>query len=299
MSSRSPKPLAASRPQLAASDRGSSLSPGLYIVATPIGNLGDITIRALETLKDVALIACEDTRITGGLLHHFSINTRMMAYHEHNADEAGARLIETMRTGAVALVSDAGTPLISDPGYRLVQSAHAAGIPVTTVPGASSVMAALTLAGLPTDQFFFGGFLPSRTSARKAMIADLARIPATLVLFESPNRIADSLADLAEGLGNRHACLTRELTKKFEETRRGTLAELGETVILDPPRGEIVLVIAAPDTAAAATPADIEALLRAALVRLSVKDAAAEVASITGTSKREVYAHALQLAKRV
>jgi 16S rRNA (cytidine1402-2'-O)-methyltransferase len=272
------------------------LPPGLYIVATPIGNLGDITVRALETLRSVSLIACEDTRITGGLLHHFNIDTRMMAYHEHNADAARPRLMEAMRTQAVALVSDAGTPLISDPGYKLVRAAHADGIAVTTLPGASAVMAALTLAGLPTDQFFFGGFLPSKSGARQTAIAELARIPATLVLFESPNRIEESLADLAAGLGNRDAALTRELTKKFENVRRGRLLDLVASVASDPPRGEIVLVIAPPDAAAAATPADVDALLTQALTRLSVKDAAAEIASITGMARREVYARALLIA---
>jgi 16S rRNA (cytidine1402-2'-O)-methyltransferase len=297
MSSRPPKPPAAAAPRLAESGLLPALPPGLYIVATPIGNLGDITVRALETLKSVCLVACEDTRVTGGLLHHFGIATRMIAYHEHNAEESRPRLLDAMRTQAVALVSDAGTPLISDPGYKLVRACVADGIPVTTLPGPSSVMAALTLAGLPTDRFFFGGFLPTKAGARKAVIADLARIPATLVLFESANRIADSLADLATGLGNREAALTRELTKKFEEARRGTLADLAASVATDPPRGEIVLVIAPPDAATPVTAADMDALLAAALARLSVRDAAAEVASITGIPKRDVYARALQLAR--
>ncbi len=300
MSSGPTKTTIAQRVSVAALPRladSSSLPAGLYIVATPIGNLGDITIRALETLKAADLIACEDTRVTGGLLKAYGIDGRMMAYHEHNADAAGPRLLDAARTGIVALVSDAGTPLISDPGYRLVSAACKENIPVVTIPGASSVMAALTLAALPTDKFLFAGFLPNKTSARQSAIAALARVPATLVFFESPNRIDDSLADLHAGLGNRAATLTRELTKLHEEARRSTLSGLIASVKEHPPRGEIVLVVAPPDAESPASQADIDSMLQDALQRLSVKDAAAEIASVSGVAKRDVYARALILAK--
>jgi 16S rRNA (cytidine1402-2'-O)-methyltransferase len=274
-----------------------ALAPGLYIVATPIGNLRDISLRALDTLRGASLIACEDTRVTARLLHAYDITTRMLPYHEHNADAVRPRLLEAARTGAVALVSDAGTPLISDPGYKLVRAACADGIPVTTLPGASAVMAALTLAALPTDRFLFAGFLPNKTTARRAALAELAHVPATLVFFDSPQRILESLEDLQAVLGNRTAALTRELTKFYEQVLRGTLAELIDHVKSAPPRGEIVLVVAPPDAAAKTTADDLDALLTAALARLSVKDAAAEIASVTGTPKRDVYARALVLAR--
>jgi 16S rRNA (cytidine1402-2'-O)-methyltransferase len=273
------------------------LSPGLYIVATPIGNLRDISLRALDTLAAASLIACEDTRVTGKLLKAHGIRTRMIAYHEHNADVAAPGLLEAACVSAVALVSDAGTPLISDPGYQLVQQACAAHIPVTTVPGASSVMAALTLAALPTDRFLFAGFLPAKKNARQKTIAELAHIPSTLVFFETPQRILDSLQDLLDGLGNRSATLTRELTKLYEEARRGTLQDLLSGVADNPPRGEIVLVIAPPAASEKATEADIDALLREALQRLSVKDAVAEISSMTDAPRRDVYARALALSK--
>ncbi len=291
---RAPGPAAsvAATPQLVDSR---ALAAGIYLVATPIGNLGDITLRALDTLRRAALVACEDTRVTGKLMHHFGLSARLTPYHEHNAQAALPGLLEAARRGVVALVSDAGTPLISDPGYRLVRAAVAENIMVTSLPGPSSVMAALTLAGLPTDRFLFGGFLPNKSSARMSALRELAHVPATLVFFETAQRIEDSLADVRAVLGNRQAALTRELTKLHENVRRGTVEEVHASVIADPPRGEIVLVIAPPDEAPPSTTEDIDTLLRAALARLSVKDAAAEVASMTGTARREVYARALLL----
>src|SRR5215470_10349058 len=222
------------------------LPRGLYIVATPIGHLGDVTLRALETLAAADLIACEDTRVTARLLERYGIRTPLTPYHDHNAETARPKILARIRDGAaVALVSDAGTPLVSDPGYRLVRAVLDMGAAVTAVPGASAVLAALGVAGLPTDRFFFEGFLPPKDAARRARIAELARIPATLVLFETGPRIAATLADLAEGLGDRDAAICRELTKLHEEVRRGALAALaahyaagGET------RGEFVVVVA-------------------------------------------------------
>lgn len=270
--------------------------PGLYLVATPIGNLGDISLRALETLAAANCIACEDTRVTRKLTERYGIATPLMAYHEHNAAEALPKIIARLSEGqAVALVSDAGTPLISDPGYRLVRAAVEAGHAVTAVPGASAVLAALSLAALPTDRFFFEGFLPPKQGARQKRIAELASIPATLVLFESGPRLGASLADLAAGLGARAASVCRELTKLHEEIRRGSLQSLahdyadgGET------RGEIVIVIAPP---ADIETADVDELLRNALSRVSVKDAVGEVALATGRARRDVYQRALDLAK--
>src|SRR5262244_806328 len=225
------------------------LTGGLYLVATPIGNLRDITVRALEVLAAVDLIACEDTRVTRKLLDRYGIATPLSSYHEHNAAQARPRLLARLREGAaIALVSDAGTPLVSDPGYKLVREARASGASVTAVPGASAVLAAVTLSGLPSDRFFFEGFLPAKEAARRARINELKRIPATLVLFESGARIAAALADLAAELGPRQAAICRELTKLHEEVRRGDLGTLArETAQADEPRGEIVIVVAPPD----------------------------------------------------
>ncbi len=276
-----------------------SLAPGLHIVATPIGNLGDITLRALEALAGADLIACEDTRVTRKLLDRYGIARPLTPYHEHNAAQARPALLRRLAEGAsIALVSDAGTPLISDPGYKLVRAAQDAGHVVTARPGASSVMAALTVAGLPTDQFLFAGFLPPKQAARRARIAELARIPATLVLFETGPRLAATLADLAAGLGGqRQAALCRELTKLHEEIRRGELAALAEVYAQDTPRGEIVLVIAPPQGTQPADAAEAEAMLRQALRRVSLKDAVGEVADATGLPRREVYQRALALTK--
>jgi 16S rRNA (cytidine1402-2'-O)-methyltransferase len=277
-----------------------ALAPGLHLVATPIGNLRDITVRALEVLAAADAIACEDTRVTRKLVDHYGIATPLTPYHEHNAAEARPKLLARLAEGAVvALVSDAGTPLISDPGFKLVREAHAAGLAVTAAPGASAVLAALTMAGLPTDRFFFEGFLPAKEGQRRARIAELARLPATLVLFETGPRLAAALADLAEGLGAREAAICRELTKLHEEVRRGDLPALArDYAALGEPRGEIVLVIAPPDPhAGAVDAADLDTLLRAALARLSVKEAVAEVAAVTGEPRRAVYQRALMLAK--
>jgi 16S rRNA (cytidine1402-2'-O)-methyltransferase len=271
---------------------------GLYLVATPIGNLGDMTLRGLEVLAGADVIACEDSRVTGKLLERYGIITPLTPYHEHNAREARPKLLARLADGAaIALVSDAGTPLISDPGYKLVREACAAGYPVTALPGASAPLAALSLSGLPTDRFFFEGFLPAKQAARQKRIAALKAIPATLVLFESGQRVAAALADLAEGLGPRPAAVCRELTKLHEEVRRGDLASLahdyaegGET------RGEFVIVVAPPEDDGG-TASDVDALLRRALVRVSLKDAVGEVALATGQPRRTVYQRALELTK--
>jgi len=275
-----------------------ALEPGLYLVATPIGNLGDISLRALATLAAADVIACEDTRVTRKLTERFGIGAPLTAYHEHNSDEALPKILARLAEGqAVALVSDAGTPLVSDPGYRLVRAVVEAGHPVTAVPGASSVLTALSLAGLPTDRFFFEGFLPPKQAARQKRIAELALIPATLVLFETGPRVAASLADLAAGLGDRQASLCRELTKLHEEVRRGDLAKLANDYAEGAEsRGEFVIVIAPPAEQEMAD-TDIDALLRDALTRVSVKDAVGEVASATGRARRDVYQRALELAK--
>jgi 16S rRNA (cytidine1402-2'-O)-methyltransferase len=275
------------------------LAGGLYVVATPIGHLSDITLRALETLAAADVIACEDTRVTRKLLDRYGIATRLTAYHDYNAAAARPKLLERLAAGeAVALVSDAGTPLISDPGYRLVRAAREAGHAVTTVPGSSAVLAALAVAGLATDRFFFDGFLPPKPAARRARIAELSAIPATLVLFETGPRIAAALADLAAGLGEREAAVCRELTKLHEEVRRAGLATLARSYAAeDAPRGEIVVVIA-PPPARQPDGDKLDSLLRAALGRASVKDAVAEVAAATGRPRRDVYQRALALRSR-
>jgi 16S rRNA (cytidine1402-2'-O)-methyltransferase len=275
-----------------------ALAPGLHIVATPIGNLRDTTLRALEVLAAADVIACEDTRVTRKLIDHYGIATPLTPYHDHNATEARPKLIARIAAGnAVALVSDAGTPLVSDPGFKLVRAAQEAGHAVTTAPGASAALAALAVAGLPTDRFFFEGFLPAKSGQRRSRIAELARIPATLLLFETGPRLAAALADLAEGLGAREAAVCRELTKLHEEVRRGDLAALAvHYESAAEPRGEIVLVIA-PPVAQDIEGADVDTLLRNALTRLSVKEAVAEIAAVTGRPRREVYQRALKLAK--
>ena len=276
------------------------LAAGLYLVATPIGNLGDISLRALETLAAADVIACEDTRVSHRLLERYGIAASLTPYHEHNAAAARPKLIERLKAGGtVALISDAGTPMISDPGYKLVRAAQEESIAVTAIPGASSVMAALNIAGLPTDRFFFEGFLPPKQQARRTRIGDIARIPATLVLFETGPRLGDVLADLADVLGEREAAICRELTKLHEEMRRAPLPELaahyadgGEI------RGEFVVVIAPPDENALAPSAeDVDGLLRRTLSEATLKDAVAIVADATGQPRREIYQRALALAK--
>jgi 16S rRNA (cytidine1402-2'-O)-methyltransferase len=275
------------------------LVPGLHVVATPIGNLRDITLRALETLAAADVVACEDTRVTRKLFDHYALATPMMSYHDHNAEIARPKILAMLAAGkSVALVSDAGTPLISDPGFKLVRAACADGHAVTAAPGASAVLMALSVAGLPTDRFFFEGFLPAKEVARRARIAELSRIPATLVLFESGPRIAAALGELAAGLGAREAAVCRELTKLHEEVRRGDLGALASVYAAGAEmRGEFVLVIAPPAPAAQPSAAEIDALLRAALARTTLKEAVAEVAAATGEPRRAVYSRALELAK--
>jgi 16S rRNA (cytidine1402-2'-O)-methyltransferase len=274
------------------------LAPGLHLVATPIGNLRDITLRALEVLAAADLIACEDTRVTRKLTDHYGIATPLTPYHDHNAAEVRPQLVARIAAGAaLALASDAGTPLVSDPGYKLVREARERGLLVTALPGPSAVLAALSVSGLPTDRFFFEGFLPTKEGQRRSRIAELKRIPATLVLFESGPRLATALAELAAGLGTREAAICRELTKLHEEVRRGDLATLARELAAAPePRGEIALVIAPPDPQERIVEGeDLDDLLRQALGRHSVKAAVAEIAAVTGLPRRAVYQRALAL----
>jgi 16S rRNA (cytidine1402-2'-O)-methyltransferase len=272
---------------------------GLHLVATPIGNLGDITLRALQTLAGVDAIACEDTRITRRLTERYGIAAELTPYHEHNAATARPKILERLAQGAaIALVSDAGTPLISDPGFKLVREACAAGHAVTALPGPSSVLTALSVAALPTDRFFFEGFPPAKETARRTRLSELARIDATLVLFESGNRVQDTLADLAEIMGTREAAICRELTKLHEEVTRGSLAELARTADALETRGEFVLVIGPPAADAQTFTDDaLDNLLRDQLRDHSVKDAVAHAVELSGRPRREVYARALELAK--
>ena len=273
-------------------------APGLHLVATPIGNLGDITLRALEVLAGADVIACEDSRVTRKLVERYGIATPLTPYHEHNAAEARPKLLARLADGqAVALVSDAGTPLISDPGYKLVRAVCEAGHAVTALPGASSVLAALSVAALPTDRFFFEGFLPAKQAARQKRLAALLNIPATLVLFESGPRLPAALADLAAAFGTRAAAICRELTKLHEEVRRGDLETLaGDYAAEAETRGEFVIVVA-PPVDSEKTADDVDLLLRQALTRVSVKEAVGEVALVTGRPRREVYQRALVLSR--
>jgi len=273
---------------------------GLYLVATPIGNLGDITLRALETLAAVGLVACEDTRVTRRLFERYGIATPLIPYHDHNAAKTRPQILARLAAGeAIALVSDAGTPLVSDPGFELVREAQAAGYAVTAIPGASAVLAALAVAGLPTDRFLFAGFLPPREGARRARIAELAGVPATLVLFETGPRIAAMLGDLAEVLGVRPAAVCRELTKLHEEVRRGDVAHLARHYAGDAEtRGEFVVVVGPPDEAAAVDAAALDAMLQRALATASLKSAVEAVAAATGQNRRLVYRRALMLARQ-
>ncbi len=273
--------------------------PGLYLVATPIGNLGDVTLRALEILAGVDAVACEDTRVTHKLFDRYGLATPLIAYHDHNAAEARPKLLARLAAGeAVALVSDAGTPLISDPGFKLVREAQAAGHAVTAVPGASAVMAAVASAGLPTDRFFFEGFLPPREQARRTRLAELSAVPATLVLFETGPRIAAMLHDAAAVLGDREAAVCRELTKLHEEVRRSDLAALATAYAHGAEtRGEFVVVVGPPAAAEPVKAEDIDALLRRALTTDSLKNAVEAVVAATGHKRRLVYQRALALAR--
>ncbi|MCO5155830.1 MAG: 16S rRNA (cytidine(1402)-2'-O)-methyltransferase [Aquamicrobium sp.] len=272
------------------------LPPALYLVATPIGNLSDITLRALETLAAADILACEDTRVTRVLLSRYGISRRMTAYHEHNAAQAGPKLVEAVLAGkSVALVSDAGTPLVSDPGYRLVEEVVAAGGAVVPIPGPSALLAALTASGLPSDTFLFAGFLPVKAGQRKTRLEELKAVPATLLFYESPRRLAEALAAMAGALGDRPAAICRELTKTFEEVRRGPLAALaGAYAQEDAPRGEIVVCVG-PPLGRQETAEDVDALLLSLGAELGASKAAAEAARMTGGRKADLYRRLLEL----
>jgi 16S rRNA (cytidine1402-2'-O)-methyltransferase len=273
------------------------LAPGLHVVATPIGNLGDITLRALRVLAAADFILCEDTRVTVKLTRHFGIGAPLRPYHDHNAARVRPAIVEALRRGAaVALVSDAGTPLVSDPGFKLVEAAIAEGVPVEAVPGPSAALAALTVSGLPSDRFLFAGFLPSRAGARRETLAALAAVPASLIFYESPKRLVASLQAMAETLGDRPAAVARELTKLHEEIRRGRLNALAvEHAAEQPPRGEIVVVVGPPEPDVTPAGDELDALLIEALASAPVKQAAGVVAAATGLPRRELYARALAL----
>ncbi|WP_291749720.1 16S rRNA (cytidine(1402)-2'-O)-methyltransferase [Bauldia sp.] len=277
------------------------VAPGLHVVATPIGNLGDMTLRGLATLAAADLIACEDTRVTRVLLDRYAISRPLIPYHEHNAAIQRPRILAELAAGkAVALVSDAGTPLISDPGYRLAAEAIEAGFAVIPVPGASAMLAALVASGLPTDAFYFAGFLPQKQGPRRKRLAALATVPGSLVVYESPKRLAACLADMAEVLGgDRPAAVARELTKTFETVRRGTLAGLaGGFAAEATPKGEIVVVVGPPGEAAAPDAAAIDELLAGLLATESLRSAADEAAALTGLPRRDLYQRALALKNR-
>lgn len=273
------------------------LEPALYLVATPIGNLGDITLRALETLAGADVLACEDTRVTRVLLDRYGIQNRPFAYHEYNANEAGPKLIAALEAGkSVALVSDAGTPLVSDPGYRLGQMAIEAGLRVVPIPGASAPLAALVGSGLPNDAFLFAGFLPTKDKARRERLAELSDAPATLIFFESPHRIGDTLAAAADELGpDRPAAVCRELTKTFEEFRRGPLGELAADYADRTVKGEVVLVVGPPLEKPAPEAGEIDAILNRLAADLPTAKAATEAAKRTGLPRKDLYQRLLAL----
>jgi len=278
---------------------GSKPAPGLYLVATPIGNLGDISSRAVSVLRAADVVACEDTRVTGKLLSLLGLSAPLLAYHEHNADRAGPMLLERLRKReVVALVSDAGMPLVSDPGYRLVRGCIDEGLNVTVVPGPSAALTALALSGLPPDRFLFSGFLPSKTGARRKELESLRAVPATLIFFESPHRLEESLADMAAVFGERPAAVARELTKLFEEVRRGTLGELAaHYAAAGGPKGEVVVVVGPPGEAPPPAEQDVDARLRQVLAELSLRDAVDRVAAETGLPRRQVYTRAVALTR--
>ena len=273
----------------------SGLVPGLYIVATPIGNLSDLSPRAASVLANADLIAVEDSRVTAKLLRHIGVKRPMIPYHDHNAEQVRPRLMAELPRKAIALVSDAGTPLISDPGYKLVREARAAGHNVTTIPGPCAAIAGLTLAGLPSDRFLFAGFLPAKEKARKDTIADFAAIRASLIFYESGPRLAATLTALLQTLGNREAAVAREISKAYEETVTGTLESLADRYADTPPKGEIVIIVAPPSDAPSAPAGDADAMLTEALVRLPVAKAAAEVSKATGLPRAMLYDRAVQM----
>ncbi|HBC53984.1 MAG TPA: 16S rRNA (cytidine(1402)-2'-O)-methyltransferase [Alphaproteobacteria bacterium] len=289
------------RPETNPRDAASKLPPGLYLVATPIGNLADITVRALEALRACDVIMCEDRRATARLLRHYAITTPTQSYHDHSTASVRTAIIDRLRDGArIALVSDAGTPLISDPGYKLVRMAVAEGLHVSALPGACAPVMALSLSGLPTDRFFFAGFLPPRQSARKAQLRQLAAVPGTLIFFESPRRLVGSLADMAEIFGDRPAAVARELSKLFEEVVRGSLPTLAERYAQDgPPKGEIVILIGASEEVSQqqseALASDLDSRLQTELAQYRLKEAVARVTADTGLPRKQVYARALAL----
>ena len=274
-----------------------SPEPALYIVATPIGNLGDISLRALATLAAADVVACEDTRVSAVLLRHYGIAAKLLAYHDHNAARQRPALLAALADGrSVALISDAGTPLISDPGYRLVVEAREAGHAVVPIPGASALLAGLVAAGLPTDTFLFAGFLPPKSAARRKRLAELAAAPDTLVFYESGPRLAAALADMGAVLGaTRSAAMARELTKAFETVRTGTLATLSAEFAAEaPPKGEIVVIVG-PPLAAAASAEDADRVLLSLLETNTVSAAVAEAVALTGLKRRDLYRRALEL----
>lgn len=271
-----------------------AIDSGLYIVATPIGNLADLSQRAVEMLRAADLIAVEDSRVTGKLLHHLGLKKRMRPYHDHSSEADREALLTAAREGVVVLVSDAGTPLISDPGYKLVRAARESGIPVSTAPGASAVITALSISGLPTDRFLFAGFLPSKAKARADVIAEIGNVKSTLVFYESGPRLGATLAALTEKLGEREAVVARELTKKFEEVVSGTLPELAERYAEAEPKGEIVLIVGPPGEVQAEQ-GDYQAALKAALETLPPAKAAKDIAKRFGVDRAEVYERAMAL----
>src|SRR5687767_13217073 len=271
------------------------LPPGLYVVATPIGNLGDLAPRAAETLRRADCILAEDKRVSAKLLAHAGATAPMSVYHDHSSKAERGAIVARLGSEAIALICDAGTPLVSDPGYKLVRAARAAGVAVHTLPGPCAAIAALTLAGLPTDRFLFLGFLSAKAKARGESIAEVAALRASLVLYESGPRLADSLVALAAGLGDRPAAVIREITKLHEECVTGSLAELAGRYADAPPRGEIVIVVGPPPERSEASDDDLDAALREALSRLSPSRAAAEVAATLGVPKKRAYARALEL----
>lgn len=273
-----------------------SLPPGLYIVATPIGNLGDMTSRAAETLRRVDYILAEDKRVSAKLLAYVGATAPMTAYHDHSDEKLRDRILADLASRAIALISDAGTPLISDPGYKLVRAARQAGHAVHTLPGPCAAIAALTLAGLPTDRFLFLGFLPTKAKARADAVAEVATVRASLVLYESGPRLGESLAALAGGLGERYAAVIREISKLHEETVSGSLTTLAERYADAPPRGEIVIVVGPPPEREEASDEELNEALRSALRSMSPSRAAVDVSTSLGISRKRAYARALELA---
>lgn len=278
------------------SDTSSPLPPALYIIATPIGNMQDITLRALETLKQVSIVACEDTRVTHKLLSHYGIKASMVCYNDFSTERERERILERIHQGSsVALVSDAGTPLISDPGYKMVEKAQTMGITIVTLPGPSSVIAALTVAGLPTNRFLFEGFLPPKKAGRIAALLQLKSLQASLVFFESPRRLTETLTDMREALGNRNMAVIRELTKHYEEIRKGTIDEVLAHFTTTEAKGEIIIVVGPPGEEI--DDQVLDTLLQEALTTMSVKEAVSAVAARTSFPRNYVYTKALALTK--